>query len=240
MITVENLVKDYGDGAVLKTINLTFNPQEITVIMGPSGSGKSTLLRCLNYLEVPTEGTVDVLGTRLKEDPKVLESIRERIAMVFQSFYLFDHLNALDNCALAPRHVLKLSKEESHARANAALQEVGMSEFITRKPSQLSGGQKQRVAIARALAMNPEVILFDEPTSALDPENVGEVLATMSALAKKHMSMILVTHEMQFAKRIADRIIFMDQGEVIEDRPAAAFFQSPNSDKAKRFLAHLA
>jgi len=240
MITVENLVKDYGDGAVLKTINLTFNPQEITVIMGPSGSGKSTLLRCLNFLEVPTEGTVDVLGTRLKEDPKVLESIRERIAMVFQSFYLFDHLNALDNCALAPRHVLNLSKEESHARANAALQEVGMSEFITRKPSQLSGGQKQRVAIARALAMNPEVILFDEPTSALDPENVGEVLATMSALAKKHMSMILVTHEMQFAKRIADRIIFMDQGEVIEDRPAAAFFQSPNSDKAKRFLAHLA
>jgi ABC-type polar amino acid transport system ATPase subunit len=240
MITVENLVKDYGDGAVLKNINLTFNPQEITVIMGPSGSGKSTLLRCLNFLEVPTEGSVNVLDTRLKEDPKVLESIRQRIAMVFQSFYLFDHLSAIDNCALAPRHVLKLSKDESQARALNALKEVGMAEFLQRKPSQLSGGQKQRVAIARALAMNPEVILFDEPTSALDPENVGEVLATMSALTKKHMSMILVTHEMQFAKKIADRIIFMDQGEVIEDRPAVAFFQSPNSDKAKRFLAHLA
>lgn len=239
MIQVKDVAKDFGEGNVLNDINLTFNDQEITVIMGPSGSGKSTLLRCLNYLEVPTQGTVTVQDTVLKEDPKVLENVRKKVAMVFQSFYLFNHLTALKNCTLAPRHVLKLSETDALNRAEGSLSEVGMAGFKSRKPSQLSGGQKQRVAIARSLAMHPDVLLFDEPTSALDPENVGEVLQTMASLAKKNMTMIIVTHEMQFAKRIADRVIFMDQGSVIEDRPAKEFFAAPKSKKAQTFLAHL-
>jgi len=239
MITVKDVTKDFGDGNVLDDINLTFNDHEITVIMGPSGSGKSTLLRCLNYLEVPTNGTITVQDTVLKEDPKVLESVRKKVAMVFQSFYLFNHLTALKNCTLAPRRVLKLSDTDALNRAEDSLSEVGMAAFKNRKPSHLSGGQKQRVAIARSLAMHPDVLLFDEPTSALDPENVGEVLQTMTSLAKKKMTIIIVTHEMQFAKRIADRVIFMDQGSVIEDRPAKDFFAAPASKKAQAFLAHL-
>lgn len=239
MIQVSNLAKDFGDGNVLDDINLTFSDQEITVIMGPSGSGKSTLLRTLNFLEVPTQGTVQINDTVLKEDPKVLEAIRQRVAMVFQSFYLFDHLSALKNCALAPKKVLGLSDEAATQRARDGLKEVGMSAFESRKPSQLSGGQKQRVAIARSLAMQPDVILFDEPTSALDPENVGEVLQTMTALAKKNMTMIIVTHEMQFAKNIADRVIFMQDGRVIEDKRATPFFKAPQTKKAQMFLSHL-
>lgn len=239
MIKVDKLYKDFGDGNVLKDINLTFADHEITVIMGPSGSGKSTLLRTLNYLEVPTSGSVTIGDVTLKEDPKILERIRQNVAMVFQSFYLFDHLSALKNCALAPRKVLKLTEEDAIQRGRDSLHEVGMGALESRKPSQLSGGQKQRVAIARSLAMHPDVILFDEPTSALDPENVGEVLQTMTALAKKKMTMIIVTHEMQFAKNIADRVIFMQDGEVIEDERAKAFFKAPKSQKAKTFLAHI-
>ena len=239
MIKVDRLYKDFGDGNVLNDINLTFADHEITVIMGPSGSGKSTLLRTLNYLEVPTSGSITIGDITLKEDPKILEKIRQNVAMVFQSFYLFDHLSALKNCALAPRKVLKLTEEDAIQRAKASLGEVGMSAFESRKPSQLSGGQKQRVAIARSLAMHPDVILFDEPTSALDPENVDEVLHTMTALAKKKMTMIIVTHEMQFAKNIADRVIFMQDGEVIEDERAKDFFKAPKSEKAKAFLAHI-
>jgi ABC-type polar amino acid transport system ATPase subunit len=239
MIRVENLSKDYGDGAVLKNLSLTFNDHEITVIMGPSGSGKSTLLRCLNYLEVPTSGSVYYQDTLLKEDPKVLSNIRKNVSMVFQSFHLFNHFSALKNCMIAPIKVLKISENEALKNAENALNEVGLEHFYMRKPSQLSGGQKQRVAIARSLAMNPDVILFDEPTSALDPENVQEVLNTMATLATKKMTMIIVTHEMQFAKKIADRIIFMENGAVIEDSPAHQFFQQPKSEKAKQFIAHL-
>ena len=240
MINVKNLTKDYGDGAVLKNINLSFNEQEITVIMGPSGSGKSTLLRCLNYLEIPTRGDVIYQDTLLKEDPKVLSSVRKEVSMVFQSFHLFNHYSALKNCMIAPMKVLKIQEKEAERIGLNALKEVGLEGFTHRKPSQLSGGQKQRVAIARSLAMNPNVILFDEPTSALDPENVQEVLSTIATLAKKKMTMIIVTHEMQFAKKIADRIIFMENGEVIEDKPAKTFFNNPESQKAKQFLNHLA
>lgn len=239
MIKTKNLYKDYGDGAVLKDINLTFNDHEITVIMGPSGSGKSTLLRCLNYLEVPSQGEVRVGDILLKEEPNILSEVRKNVSMVFQSFHLFNHYTALKNCMIAPMKVLKLSEETARVNAQNALTEVGLSAFINRKPSQLSGGQKQRVAIARSLAMHPDVILFDEPTSALDPENVQEVLQTMASLARKKMTMIIVTHEMQFAKKIADRVIFMENGEVIEDQPARTFFDDPRSEKAKNFIAHL-
>lgn len=239
MIRVAHLAKDYGDGNVLSDINVTFNDHEITVIMGPSGSGKSTLLRCLNFLEVPSHGDVFFNALQLKEDPRILQEVRKNVAMVFQSFYLYDHLSAIDNCLLAQKKVLKRTDKEARFKALKALKEVGLDSLAHRYPSQLSGGQKQRVAMARSLSMDPEVILLDEPTSALDPENVKEVLITLSALAKKKRTMILVTHEIQFAEKIADRILFMDDGHIIEDQPAEAFFKHPNSLKAQSFIAQL-
>lgn len=239
MITVENLLKDFGQGPILKDINLTLNEGEVTVIMGPSGSGKSTLLRCLNYLEVPTEGQVMFEDITLIETPAILQAVRQEVAMVFQSFYLFNHMTALENCSLAPRKVLGLSKEVAAQRAEDALVEVGLKDFLHRLPKTLSGGQKQRVAIARALAMNPKVILFDEPTSALDPENVQEVLQTIAALAAKKMTLIVVTHEMGFAKKVADRVIFMDEGNVVEDAKAHSFFIAPKTERARSFIKNL-
>ena len=239
MITVENLMKDFGQGPILNDVNLTFNEGEVTVIMGPSGSGKSTLLRCLNYLEVPTLGQVTYHDITLIETPDILQQVRKEVAMVFQSFYLFNHMTALENCMLAPRKVLGLSKEDAEKKAVDALTEVGLKDFIHRLPKTLSGGQKQRVAIARALAMEPNVILFDEPTSALDPENVQEVLQTIAALAKKKMTMIVVTHEMGFAKKVADRVIFMDEGQVVEDENAKTFFIAPKTERARNFIKNL-
>ncbi len=236
MIVLQNIRKDFGEGNVLKNINLTFNEGEITVIMGPSGSGKSTLLRTLNYLEIPTEGTVTYRDSLLSDTPKVLQTIRRKMAMVFQSFYLFNHLSALKNCALAVEKLTRMSKQEAQEKALSALSKVGMAAFAHRRPSQLSGGQKQRVAIARALSIEPEVILFDEPTSALDPEMVQEVLDVMRSLAAEQRTMIIVTHEVSFAKDVAHRIIFMEDGQVIEDSSAPSFFASPQSDRAKRFL----
>lgn len=236
MIVLQDVRKDFGEGNVLKNINLTFNEGEITVIMGPSGSGKSTLLRTLNYLEIPTEGSVLYRDTVLKDHPKVLQSVRRKMAMVFQSFYLFNHLSALKNCALATQKITKLPPQEASDRALASLAKVGMAAFAHRRPAQLSGGQKQRVAIARALTMEPEVILFDEPTSALDPEMVQEVLDVMRSLASEQRTMIIVTHEVYFAQDVAHRVIFMENGQVIEDSPAQTFFASPKSDRAKRFL----
>ena len=239
MITVNNLSKDFGQGNILNNVSLTFLEGEVTVIMGPSGSGKSTLLRCLNYLEVPSTGTVTFENTLLMETPSVLQAVRQDVAMVFQSFYLFNHMTALENCTLAPIKVLGLSKEDAIKRAETSLKEVGLDEFMHRLPKTLSGGQKQRVAIARALSMRPKVILFDEPTSALDPENVQEVLQTIAALAKKKMTLIVVTHEMGFAKKVADRVIFMDQGEVVEDQSATAFFKAPKTARAQSFIQNL-
>jgi polar amino acid transport system ATP-binding protein len=239
MITVENVLKDFGQGPILKDVSLTFKEGEVTVIMGPSGSGKSTLLRCLNFLEVPTQGQVMFEDITLIETPTILQSVRQEVAMVFQSFYLFNHMTALENCALAPRKVLGLSKEAAMKRAEEALVEVGLKDFFHRLPKTLSGGQKQRVAIARALAMQPKVILFDEPTSALDPENVQEVLQTIAALAAKKMTLIVVTHEMGFAKKVADRVIFMDEGNVVEDEKAQAFFIAPKTERARNFIKNL-
>ena len=239
MITVENIMKDFGQGPILIDVNLTFQEGEVTVIMGPSGSGKSTLLRCLNYLEVPTEGEVHYQDITLIETPDILQAVRKDVAMVFQSFYLFNHMTALENCMLAPRKVLGLSKEDAEKRAVDALVEVGLKDFMHRLPKTLSGGQKQRVAIARALAMEPKVILFDEPTSALDPENVQEVLETIAALAKKKLTMIVVTHEMGFAKKVADRVIFMDEGQVVEDEKAKTFFLAPKTERARNFIKNL-
>lgn len=239
MITVENLQKDFGQGPVLNDVSLTFHEGEVTVIMGPSGSGKSTLLRCLNYLEVPTLGHVFYQDITLIETPDILQAVRKDVAMVFQSFYLFNHMTALENCMLAPRKVLGISKEDAEKRAIEALSEVGLKDFIHRLPKTLSGGQKQRVAIARALAMEPKVILFDEPTSALDPENVQEVLETIAALAKKKLTMIVVTHEMGFAKKVADRVIFMDKGQVVEDAKAKTFFLAPKTERARNFIKNL-
>jgi len=239
MISVHQLMKDFGQGPVLNEVNLTFNEGEVTVIMGPSGSGKSTLLRCLNFLEVPTQGEVIYQDLTLIETPDILEAVRKDVAMVFQSFYLFNHMTALENCMLAPKKVLKVTQETALEKATQALSEVGLKDFIHRLPRTLSGGQKQRVAIARALAMNPKVILFDEPTSALDPENVQEVLQTIAALAQKKMTLIVVTHEMGFAKKVADRVIFMDQGQVVEDAVATEFFKAPKTERARSFIRNL-
>ena len=236
MIAVEQLVKDFGEGPVLKSINTTFETGKVTVIIGPSGSGKSTLLRSLNYLETPSSGTITFKDTRLSDEPKTLGKVRQNMGMVFQSFHLFNHLSVLSNCTVAQVNVLKRDKEEAKENALNALEKVGMKAYAHRKPSQLSGGQKQRVAIARALSMNPEVMLFDEPTSALDPEMVAEVLQVIKKVAREGLTMILVTHEMQFAKDIADRVIFMDQGQIIEDRMDDLIFTEPKEERTKQFL----
>ncbi len=239
MIKVENLYKDFGDGPVLNNITTTFESDKVTVIIGPSGSGKSTLLRTLNYLEVPSNGTVYFNDTTMNEHPKTLQNARKDIAMVFQSFNLFNHLSILENCIVAQVSVLKRDKEAAKEKAYAMLKKVHMDGFANKKPGQLSGGQKQRAAIARALSMDPKVLLLDEPTSALDPETVGEVLEVIKNLSNDGITMVLVTHEMQFANDVADRVIFMDRGKIVEDRLSNDIFISPTHERTKLFFKKL-
>ena len=236
MIVLNNIHKVFDDTIVLKNINLTFNQGEVTVIIGPSGSGKSTLLRTINWLEKPTSGDIIFDGETIRQNDAQLERLRTQATMVFQSFHLFNHLTVLKNCTIGPIKVLKQSKHEAEAMALIQLKKVGMDAYIDRKVSTLSGGQKQRVAIARALSMNPKVVLFDEPTSALDIEMVQEVVETIKAIAKEGLTMVLVTHEIELAKAIADRMIFMDNGEVIEDRQGIDIFNNPRAERTQQFL----
>ena len=236
MINVENLSKNFGDLKVLKNISTTINKGEIISIIGPSGSGKSTFLRCINKLEEPTEGHIYIDDMDLMDKNTDINKIRERVGMVFQHFNLFPHMTVLENLILSPTIVKKETKEEAEKYALYLLQKVGLSDKANSYPNQLSGGQKQRIAIARALAMKPEVILFDEPTSALDPEMIKEVLDVMRDLAKEGMTMLIVTHEMGFARNVGNRILFMDNGEIIEDCSPKDFFENPTNERIKDFL----
>ncbi len=236
MINVENLSKNFGDLKVLKNISTTINKGEIISIIGPSGSGKSTFLRCINKLEEPTEGHIYIDGMDLMDKKTDINKIRERVGMVFQHFNLFPNMTVLENLTLSPTMVKKESKEEAEKYALYLLEKVGLSDKAKSYPTQLSGGQKQRIAIARALAMKPEVILFDEPTSALDPEMIKEVLDVMRDLAKEGMTMLIVTHEMGFARNVGNRILFMDNGEIIEDCSPKDFFENPTNERIKDFL----
>lgn len=236
MIKVEKLYKSFGKNEVLKNISTEIKEQEVIAIIGPSGSGKSTFLRCLNLLEDPTSGVISI-GNDVVTDKKTnIMKVRANLGMVFQHFYLFPHKTVLENLTYAPMNVQGKSKAEATATAEDLLHKVGLYEKRSEYPSRLSGGQKQRVAIARALAMNPSVMLFDEPTSALDPEMVKEVLEVMKDLAESGMTMVIVTHEMNFAKEVADRILFLDGGVLVEDTPPVEFFSSPKSERAKEFL----
>ncbi len=236
MINVENLSKNFGDLKVLKNISTTINKGEIISIIGPSGSGKSTFLRCINKLEEPTEGHIYIDGMDLMDKNTDINKIRERVGMVFQHFNLFPNMTVLENLTLSPIMVKKESKDEAEKYALYLLEKVGLSDKAKSYPTQLSGGQKQRIAIARALAMKPEVILFDEPTSALDPEMIKEVLDVMRDLAKEGMTMLIVTHEMGFARNVGNRILFMDNGEIIEDCSPKDFFENPTNERIKDFL----
>ncbi len=237
MIEVRNLSKSFGDLEVLRNINEKIEDEEVVCVIGPSGSGKSTFLRCLNLLEEPTGGDVYLDGQKINEEGINIDEIRERLGMVFQSFNLFPHMTVLQNITLAPLKVKNLPVEEAEAKAMELLKTVGLDDKAAAYPSSLSGGQKQRVAIARALAMDPEVMLFDEPTSALDPEMVGEVLAVMKDLAEKGMTMVIVTHEMGFAREVADRVLFMDQGIIMEQGSPDELFGNPQNERTKSFLS---
>jgi arginine/lysine/histidine transport system ATP-binding protein len=236
VINVENLHKSYGSLHVLKGINTQVEKGEVVTIIGPSGSGKSTFLRCINLLEVPTKGKVIIDGTDITDKNTNIKKIRENVGMVFQHFHLFPHKTVLQNVTYAPIKVKGLNKSEAEKMGQELLAKVGLADKANVYPSRLSGGQKQRVAIARALAMNPEVILFDEPTSALDPEMVKEVLEVMKSLANTGITMLIVTHEMGFAREAANRVLFLDGGVVVEDAPPAEFFTNPKTDRAKEFL----
>ena len=239
IIEIKKLNKWYGDFHVLKDINLNVKKGEIIVVCGPSGSGKSTLIRCINYLEQFQEGSITVDGIDLINDVKKIKAIREEVAMVFQHFNLFPHLTILDNLTLAPIWVRKMPRKEAEAMAMKYLERVGIANQAHKYPNQLSGGQQQRVAIARSLCKNPKIMLFDEPTSALDPEMVAEVLDVMIELAREDKTMVCVTHEMGFAKKVADRIIFMDAGQIVEENTPEEFFQNPESDRLKLFLEQI-
>ncbi|MDA1324828.1 MAG: amino acid ABC transporter ATP-binding protein [Proteobacteria bacterium] len=239
MIKITAMHKWYGSFHVLKDINLQVAERERIVICGPSGSGKSTLIRCINRLEVHQRGTIVVDGIELTGDLKHIEKIRSDVGMVFQHFNLFPHLTVLENCTLAPIWVRKTPKKEAEALARDYLERVQIPEQADKFPGQLSGGQQQRVAIARSLCMQPRIMLFDEPTSALDPEMIKEVLDVMIELAESGMTMLVVTHEMGFANRVADRVIFMDGGEIIEQNPPEEFFNNPQSDRTKLFLSQI-
>lgn len=236
MIKVGNLHKTYGDNEVLKGIDLDVAKGEVVVIIGPSGSGKSTFLRCLNLLEQPSGGSIEFEGKNLLDKSTNINQLREKMGMVFQSFNLFPHMTVLENLTISPIQVKKEKPEEAKKRALALLKQVGLADKAAAYPASLSGGQQQRVAIARALAMEPDVMLFDEPTSALDPEMVGEVLAVMQDLAEKGMTMVVVTHEMGFAKEVADRVIFMDQGIIQEAGTPEAIFDNPQNPRTQDFL----
>ncbi|MFR7985273.1 MAG: amino acid ABC transporter ATP-binding protein [Clostridia bacterium] len=237
MIKVKDLRKSFGKLEVLKGISEEIKEQEVVCVIGPSGSGKSTFLRCLNLLEEPTGGEVYLDGEQINRPDVDIDKVREKLGMVFQSFNLFPHMTVMDNLTLAPIKVKGMSKEAAEAKAKDLLKTVGLEDKALAYPRALSGGQKQRVAIARALAMDPEVMLFDEPTSALDPEMVGEVLAVMKGLAEKGMTMVIVTHEMGFAKEVADRVFFMDQGIIMEQGTPAELFDSPRNERTKSFLS---
>ena len=235
MIRITGLHKWYGAFHALKDIDLTVSEGERVVICGPSGSGKSTLIRCINRLEQHQQGSISVDGTELTRDVRDIERIRSEVGMVFQHFNLFPHLTVLENCTLAPLWVRKMPAADAEALAREYLERVHIPEQAHKYPGQLSGGQQQRVAIARALCMEPKVMLFDEPTSALDPEMIKEVLDTMIELAESGMTMLVVSHEMGFARRVADRVIFMDGGEIIEDAPPADFFDNPQNERTRLF-----
>nr|WP_275425797.1 amino acid ABC transporter ATP-binding protein [Salinicola halophilus] len=239
MIEIERLNKWYGDFHVLRDIDLTVAKGERIVICGPSGSGKSTLIRCINHLEAHQQGAITVNGIEMTRDIKRIEQIRRNVGMVFQHFNLFPHLTVLENCCLSQIWVQKKPRAEAEKTAFEYLERVQIADQARKYPGQLSGGQQQRVAIARALCMRPEVMLFDEPTSALDPEMIKEVLDVMIELAHEGMTMLCVTHEMGFAKTVADRVIFMDQGQIIEQAPPSAFFNNPRSERTKLFLSQI-
>jgi len=239
IISIDKLNKWYGNFHALKDIDLSVNKTEKIVICGPSGSGKSTLIRCINRLEVHQEGSIIVDGVELNDDVKHINEIRSEVGMVFQHFNLFPHLTVLENCTLAPIWVRKKSRNEANQMAMELLEKVRIPDQADKYPGQLSGGQQQRVAIARALCMQPRVMLFDEPTSALDPEMIKEVLETMIELADSGMTMIVVTHEMGFANKVADRIIFMDEGQIVEQNDPESFFNNPESDRTKLFLSQI-
>jgi general L-amino acid transport system ATP-binding protein len=239
IIEARNVEKHYGAFHALKTVSATFYEGQVTAIIGPSGSGKSTFLRTLNRLEKHDGGNIIIDGIELNDDVRNLDVIRREVGMVFQSFNLFSHLTILRNVALAPIRVRGMGREEAEAKALALLERVGLKDQAHKYPVQLSGGQQQRVAIARALAMDPKVLLFDEPTSALDPEMVNEVLLVMRELAHTGITMLVVTHEMGFAREVADRVIFFDQGRILEDATPEAFFNNPEHERANAFLAQV-
>lgn len=236
MIKIENLHKRFGKLEVLKGIDINVEKGEIIAIIGPSGSGKSTFLRCINRLEEPTEGKIFIDGKNILSKDTNINKIREKVGMVFQHFNLFPHKNVINNIVLAPIKVKNYSLESAESKADNLLNKVGLSDKKYAYPNQLSGGQKQRIAIARALAMEPEVMLFDEPTSALDPEMIKEVLDVMIELAKEGMTMLIVTHEMGFAKNVATRILFMNDGQILEDKKPEEFFNNPKHSRTKEFL----
>mgnify|MGYP001483080513 FL=1 len=239
IIQIQNVNKWFGEFQVLKEINLEVKPKEKIVVCGPSGSGKSTLIRCINRLEEHQKGNIVVDGTEISEDTKNIEHVRAEVGMVFQQFNLFPHLSILDNCTLAPIWVKKMPKKEAEELATKQLEQVQIVDQAQKFPGQLSGGQQQRAAIARALCMQPKIMLFDEPTSALDPEMIKEVLDVMVNLAKQGMTMIVVTHEMGFAKEVADQMIFMDEGMIVEKAPTKEFFSNPKSERTKLFLSQI-
>lgn len=239
MIEMINVDKWFGDFHVLKDINLKVSAGDRVVICGPSGSGKSTVVRCINRLEQHQKGVIKVNGTELTNDPSSIAAIRSEVGMVFQQFNLFPHLTVLENLVLGPMKARGLSRAEATERAMHYLTRVRIPEQAEKRPAQLSGGQQQRVAIARSLTMEPKVLLFDEPTSALDPEMISEVLDVMVELAEEGMTMIVVTHEMGFARKVADQMVFIDQGEIVESGPPSQFFEAPKSDRTQKFLSQI-
>ena len=237
MINVRNLYKSFGKNEVLKDINETIKKGEVVVIIGPSGSGKSTFLRCLNLLEEPTSGVINFEGEDITDKNVDINKIREKMGMVFQQFNLFPHKTVMENLTIGPTKIKNISNGEAIKKGSELLEKVGLLDKKNVYPNSLSGGQKQRIAIARALAMEPDVMLFDEPTSALDPEMVGEVLGVMKSLAKDGMTMVVVTHEMGFAREVGDRILFMDEGRIIEEGTPEEIFQNPKNSRTKDFLS---
>ena len=236
-ISVQHLQMSFGTHQVLRDVDFTVRQGDVISIIGPSGSGKSTLLRCINHLERPTGGAIYYQGQPVGGERFDLPRYRAKVGMVFQSFNLFNNMSVLRNCMVGPMYVLHTPREKARADAMAYLEKVGMTPYVNALPSQLSGGQKQRVALARALAMHPEILLFDEPTSALDPQMVGEVLSTMRALAQEGMTMVVVTHEMQFAQEISSRVVFMADGYIVEEGPPQQIFQDPQQEKTRLFLS---
>ena len=237
ILEVQHLGKSFGNNEILKDIDFSVKPKDVTCIIGPSGSGKSTLLRCVNLLETPSCGEIRYHGTNIMDKHVNVPEYRSKVGMVFQNFNLFNNMTVLKNCTVGQEKVLKKSKEEAHKNAMMYLEKVGMAPYINAKPKQLSGGQKQRVAIARALAMEPEVMLFDEPTSALDPEMVGEVLDVMKELAKEGMTMVVVTHEMGFAREVGNRVLFMADGKLLVDGTPEEIFENPTNPRLQEFLS---